>query len=362
MTITRVRLYSYQLPLVAPLVFLNSPIEFREGFLLQIEDNDWNVGLGECAPLPGYSRESLEHAGTELQRLARALKNAEIDDHFPLESAATITEIETSSSVRFAVESALVTLAAWKRAQPVATMFNEDFALDVPVNALLESRDIISSHLTQLSAGNCRAAKLKVGRQAVDKDIELVRFVREQLSPDVSLRLDANRLWTFDQASRFAGGIAGCEIEYIEEPLRDSSELPRFSKSYSGLPLAIDESTRDIAIDQIRTGDHFQAVVIKPTVVGGIARSFEIIRVCKLSEKKAVLGAAIESSVGLTMIANMAASLLDDTPIGLDTGRLFARDLVEPRLSISDYCVAIDPDNPTEFSLNSDLLHEVPLG
>lgn len=360
MTITGVRLYSYRLPLVAPLLFLNTPIEFRDGFLLQIEDSVGNLGYGECAPLPGYSRETIEQSELQLRRLAMHLKYAEIDT--PLDSADALFESDTSSSVRFAVESALITLAASQRAQPVAAMFNEDFALEVPVNALLESSEILPSRVEQLAGQNCRAVKVKVGRQEIDKDIELVRLVREHLSTEVTLRLDANRHWTFDQAIRFAEGIAGCDIEYIEEPLRDPSELPQLAQSCPGLLIALDESTRDIEVDEIHMEDYFRAVVIKPTVVGGIARSFEIIRACKQSGKRAVLGAAIESSVGLTMIANMASSLLDDIPIGLDTGRLFARDLIEPPLRISDYHVEINSSGPSNLSLNSDLMREVPLG
>ncbi len=362
MTISGVRLYSYRLPLVAPLTFLNTPIEFREGYLLQIEDAGGNLGYGECAPLIGYSSESLEQAGSELVRVARHLRNTEIDELNPLLTAQSVTEDEISSSVRFAVESAFVTLVAAKSGQPVATVFNEDFALDVFVNALLETTDNATASIARLNSSGCRAVKVKVGRRSVEDDLEYVRSIRAQLSHEISLRLDANQRWTFDQASRFAEGIAGCEIEYVEEPLRDPAELSHFACQYPRFPVALDETVRDLTDQSIADLAWCRAVVIKPTVIGGLERSLEVIRACKLSGKDAVLGAAIESSVGLTMIANLAASTLDETPIGLDTGRLFARDLVEPRLNISDYRVEIEPGGPARFEFNRDLMQEVPLG
>jgi O-succinylbenzoate synthase len=362
MTITRACVYAYRLPLVRPITFLHRPIEFREGFLLRVEDDSGNIGYGECAPLAGYSRESLELAETELTRIARHLRHTEINDLDPLASAAEILEHATCSSVTFAVESAFATLVASQQRRPVATLFNEDFLMEVPVNALLESAETAPDAISRLSSCSCTAVKLKVGRQAIEEDIALVKSIRAQLPEHISLRLDANRLWTFDQAGRFAEGVDGLDIEYVEEPLRDPSELPRFALVYPEFPVALDESVRDLTADDIANIDWCRAVVLKPTVMGGIARTFEIIDACKVSRKKAVLGAAIESSVGLTMIANMAASTLDDTPIGLDTGRLLARDLVERRLKISNYRIVIDPDCPTTFALNTDLVHEVMLG
>lgn len=361
MTITTVRLFSYRLPFLKPATFLSPPMTHREGYIIEVIDSDGHFSQGECAPLPGYSIESLATAGSQLQRIAKWIKRFEIDMAAPLESARQLCEDDCPSSVLFAVESAFAMLAASSRSVPAAGIFNEDFSLDVPVNALIESADDVRSRLSQLSSHYCKAAKLKVGRQSVESDIELVNVVREGLAPNIALRLDANRRWTFEEAAQFASGVAGCDIEYIEEPTGDRRELPRLSAEFPNLPIALDESVRDLSIDDIREGDYFSVVVIKPTVIGGIARSFEIVRACKQTGKKPVLGAAIESSVGLSMIAQMASSLIDETPIGLDTSRLFAQDLAEPPLQVIDYTVNIEPDVTLPFRLNHDLLTEVPL-
>ncbi len=362
MMIASVRLFSYRLPFLKPATFLSPPLTHREGYIIEVVDVEGHIGQGECAPLPGYSTESLATSGSQLQRIARRIRRFEIDMAAPLESARQLCEDDCASSVLFAVESAFAMLAASCRQIPVAGVFNEDFSLDVPVNALIESADDLRSRLSQLSSRNCKAAKLKVGRQSVEKDIELVKVVREELAPNIALRLDANCRWRFEEAAQFASGVASCDIEYIEEPVSDWSELRRLKTECPDLPIALDESVRDLSIEDIREGDYFSAVVIKPTVIGGIARSFEIVRACKKSGKKAVLGAAIESSVGLSMIAQMASSLLDEIPIGLDTGRLFARDLTDPPVQIVDYAVTIEPDVTAAFRLNHDLLSEVPLG
>ena len=46
-------------------------------------------------------------------------------------------------------------------------------------------------------AAGYEAVKLKVGRQALEDDIRLVREVRRVLGSGIALRLDANRAWSY---------------------------------------------------------------------------------------------------------------------------------------------------------------------
>lgn len=329
---------------------------------MAVTDKSGTTGYGECAPLPDYSRETMGEAKSELVDIARRLQNFDMADSAPLDMAAELCGESVASSVQFAVESALLSLAASEAGEPVAATLSPDFALSVPVNALIESNDNLSSRLAELAAHNCRAVKLKVGRLRLAEDIKTVKQTRDTLPPHITLRLDANRAWTLDQAVQFAQGIQHCRIEYIEEPLRESAELALLHEAAPNLPLAVDESVRDMDIDYFRRAAHFSAAVIKPTVVGGISRSLAIARACRRSGKKAVLGASIESSLGLLMIAQMAAALVQDVPIGLDTARLFSRDLITPSLKTVDFSVEIDRGSIHNCALNQDLIEEVSLG
>jgi O-succinylbenzoate synthase len=360
--IAKVQIWRYRLPFVKPLTFLGSPLAGREGFVLAVTGKSGTTGYGECAPLPGYSRESLSDALSQLEMVTKRLRTADITDSPFLEQAARLCEGVDAASVKFAVESALLSLGASLTDKPVAALLSADFALRVPVNALIESNENLTSRLAELAAHNCRAAKLKVGRRKLAEDIDTVRRVRDTLPPHIALRLDANRAWTMDEAVSFARGVQDCSIEYIEEPLRQSEDLPRLHAIMPNLPLAVDESVRDMSTEYIRAAEHFSAVVIKPTVIGGILRSLTIARACRQSGKKAVYGAAIESSLGLSMIAQIAATLIQDVPIGLDTARLFAVDLVTPSLAIENYEIDIRKLHANGYALNLNVLEEVSRG
>ena len=67
-------LYRYRLPLSQPLRFHDRQISVREGLLLKWE-NSW----GEIAPLPGFSKETLEEAEAEALLCLKGALNADCD-------------------------------------------------------------------------------------------------------------------------------------------------------------------------------------------------------------------------------------------------------------------------------------------
>ena len=65
--------------------------------------------------------------------------------------------------------------------------------------------------------------------------------VRASVGPAVALRADANRRWTLEQAVQFGQAAAGAGLQYIEEPVACTADLPEFHRR-TRLPLALDES------------------------------------------------------------------------------------------------------------------------
>ena len=82
----------------------------------------------------------------------------------------------------------------------------------------------------------------------------------------MELRLDANRAWSLSDALEFAHGIAGVQIEYLEEPLQNPAALPAFHE-HSGLSVALDETLLEQPPENFRDYRGVCAVVIKPTMV-----------------------------------------------------------------------------------------------
>jgi o-succinylbenzoate synthase len=360
--IVGVQLFSYSLPFVRPIAILGDVVTIREGYVLSVTDEFGETGWGEFAALPGQSAASATVSLLEFRTAAARLRGVRVHDDEPLDYLLGLTiPFDVPSSAVMGLESAVLTLLARRRNLRLASLISLRHSDYVAINSLIESTDRLESRVAEIIAEGTHTVKLKVGRQSVADDIELVNRVRRVLPPPVRLRLDANRRWSMDEAVEFARGIAETEIEYIEEPLTDFNQLEKLSRTAPHLPLAIDESVRSWSVEQIRTVGYLKAVVLKPSVIGGIRRTVELARVCRESGKTPVISSAIESSIGLSVLAHLSAALTPGMPSGLDTARLFGRDLISPPFPSGRSRVSLDELYPLRGVIDRSLLTEAPL-
>ena len=335
MRISGCRTFRYRLPLAEPLTLAGRVTHEREGALVRIETDSGAAGWGDVAPLPGFSRESLEDAETELAALGKLLGGAEIrsrggdPETWPEPEPAG----DASPSVRFGLETALASLSSQADGGTGAELPCFDGA--VPISGLLAGpRAQVLAHARRLRDAGWRAAKLKVGTRPVPEDIALCRAVRAVLGDGIALRLDANRSWDLEQAVTFGRGLAGAGIEYLEEPLGDPSRLADFHDA-TGIAAALDESLLEIRPEHLDRHPAVGAVVLKPTLLGGAGRAREwIARALELDIRPVVSG-CFESGVGTLALAELAwTSTGDAVPAGLDTYRWLDADVVRPRIPV----------------------------
>ncbi len=311
MTIT---LHPYVLPLTEPVVWGGVAQSERRGLLVRAETAAGAVGWGDAAPLPGFSRETLAETRDALERAIAG--DAAAGDASDLPSAA-----------RFGLDLALADAAARDAGRPLA--FAPDPDVTVPLAGLVLSGD--PAEAERLAAAGYRTVKLKVGRADVLTDAARVRAASAAVGPDVALRLDANRAWSPEDARRFADALAGVALDFIEEPLQDPAGLPALWLD-TGLPLALDET-----LQQTGGTEHVRgwatAVVLKPTLVGGIGAALAIAARAREVGARVVISAAFESGVGLRGLVALAAAT-GAHAAGLDTYRWLARDVLDPRLPL----------------------------
>lgn len=294
----------------------------REGLLLELVAENGESFWGEAAPLPGFSRESLEEASREL---ARAVEDLALESP-PRQRFAAVSASLASDypSVEFAVTAALASL-------------DDSDVLDpdrcVALCGLLSGeQEEILFDAARLRKGGYRAVKLKVGRRTVEEDAALVREVRGVLGGGVSLRLDANRAWPFEEAREFAGLVSGVELEFIEEPLQEPGRLRELSDA-TGLPIALDESLVEMTSEEAPGHDYARAFVLKPSVIGH-SRTVSLSSVARDLGAKAIISSSYESGVGMLGLARLAASF-GGGAAGLDTYRRFAEDVLSPPLDLA---------------------------
>jgi L-alanine-DL-glutamate epimerase-like enolase superfamily enzyme len=260
----------------------------RSGLWLRLIDDRGTSGVGEAAPLPGYS------SGDDIDRAQQCLHErlqGELSLPGNLESACQSLRVD-SPSANFAIETALFDLQAKRQGLRLSELLAETAVTLVPATHLIDRERPLEDSRTATQAG-FSTLKLKLGPENLLPAIEWARCASD-LWPRINLRLDANGTLTADQSATLLAGLAGKKLEFLEEPGAGWDELRA-----AGLPLAADESLQDGTAPPegiIR--------VLKPTALGGLLRCVELSR-----NADAVVSHTLEGPVGGATCAELALAI-----------------------------------------------------
>ena len=280
------QVYRWQIPMDAGVVLRERRLKTRDGFFVHLRQGE-REGWGEIAPLPGFSLETLDEAQAALMAWTYEWR----------EGAAPA--LPDMPSAAFGISCALAELdgslpdAANYRAAPLCTGDPDELF------ALLSAMP------------GEKVAKIKVGLY------------------EAVLRLDANRAWTPLRAQQFAKYVNPAyrsRIAFLEEPCKTRDDSRAFARE-TGIAIAWDESLRE-ADFAFAAEPGVRAVVIKPTLTGSLDKVREQVAAAHAAGLTAVISSSIESSLGLTQLARIAAWLTPDTVPGLDTLNLMQAQLI----------------------------------
>lgn len=344
-TITNMTAEPYALPLTAPIDLGGTTIAERRGIVVTAivdgPDGTQAVGLGDIAPLPAFSTESVTEAhaavdGVRDQLVGMSFRPSTIRD-WAISFGSIVKHAPTS--VQFGIEQALLFAAARSAGVSPTSFLSETPRDTVSLNALL-----VGTPTEILDAADgvrqFSAVKVKVGRHDVQAEAQCIRGLSERWEGAVSIRLDANRAWSVEEANMFAEGLRGVEIEYLEEPLHDASQLEAWAEA-TGIPVALDETTREKTLAELARQTFASALIVKPTLIG-FSNTLALADAMTPAGVDVVISSAYESGVGLAGLAVLAAAIGNaDTPAGLDTYRRLASDVVQPRLDIGGPVVRV---------------------
>jgi O-succinylbenzoate synthase len=222
----------------------------------------------------------------------------------------------------------------------------------IRVNATLPAVDASAAAAVLARFPGCRTVKVKVAEagQALSEDVARVSAARDYLGPDGRIRVDANGGWNVDEAEHGIHALAEFDLEYVEQPCATVDELAQIRKrvKYMGIPVAADESVRKaedpVAVARAKAAD---ILVIKAQPLGGIEHALAIVAEAGLP---VVISSALDTSIGLSMGAYLAASIPGGLAYdcGLGTAALLAADVTESPLLPTDGAIDVRRIIPSE--------------
>jgi o-succinylbenzoate synthase len=290
---------------------------------------DGAEGWGECAP-PIHLDTDPEAMAAEVRALVAGLD--EQDDGF----LATLDARAPHMRFRCGIASAWLSARAAARNLSLSTLVAQGAGLPppattVPINGLVTEKTPgeAATRAAALVAEGFHTIKVKCWD---DRKADLTRVAAiRAAAPDVVLRLDANESWNPAWVREHMAALAIHRIAYVEQPVpstRPLAEIAAFRAS-SPIPVALDESTTDpdslAAIIAHRAADH---VILKTQRAGGPDRAARMIQVARAAGMGVTVTQSLESAVGVTVAAHVAAMLPKPIPdCGLAMGRFLARDV-----------------------------------
>jgi L-alanine-DL-glutamate epimerase-like enolase superfamily enzyme len=286
-----------------PFVIARGGYAAHENVVVRIVDKDGIEGLGEAAPNRYYG-ESIATVAAALEQFAPVLGSADSWSLEAIEVSLNRT-LRGNNSAKSAISAALHDIIGRRVGVPVHRLWGLDasdagessFTIGIADNDGLRQR--------VADAAQYPILKVKLG---TDRDTEIVRIVRDA-APDKRLRVDANAAWAPAHAVRMIDFLADNGVEFVEQPCaqHDIDGL-RFVRSKSKLPIIADESCL-VATDVPRLAGAVDGVNLKLAKCGSLREAMRIVHVARAFGMSVMAGCMIESSLGISAVAQLAPLL-----------------------------------------------------
>ena len=347
MKIQEINTYTVQLPLTYTLTVAYSSKSVKEIVFVEILTDDGLKGYGEASP-------SIPVTGENSMTVRAAVEHfkSHLIGRDPLEFKTLINEIDRSivhnSSAKAGIDIALHDLVAQYYRIPLKLLFGGQ-CRDKVVTSLTAWIGTISETTERVKAlleRGAKVIKLKVGLD-LDQDIERVKTIRDVCGYDFRLRTDANQGYTPKQAVTFLEKTEPYCIEFMEQPTVrwDISGL-KYVTQHSPIPIMADEAIHAPS-DVIRLikEEACDLINIKVMKAGGLLRASEIATIAQSAGIGCMLGAMVETKIGMGAATHLAYSHPNILYADLDGHVYLAEDPTLDGVETVDGCNYVS-DNP----------------
>jgi L-alanine-DL-glutamate epimerase-like enolase superfamily enzyme len=288
---------TYRLKCTHPFGISRSSFDYYNRIFIYLEQ-DSLIGRGEVAPSERYSEsipQILERLKTEII-LPKVVTN--IDEVIEIFNRFT----SSIKSLRAACINALFDWWTQMNNISLHEYFNYDGNIKNPTSFTIAIGDFDELAQKIEEANEYKILKVKLG---TDKDKEIISTIRK--FTDKSIRVDANEGWDLDTAIEMSKWLAENNVELIEQPLHANDlDIMVELKKQSLLPLIADENCHTSAdIENLVKG--FDGINIKLAKCGGIDEASKMIKIAKINNLKIMFGCMVESSIGITALAQFAS-------------------------------------------------------
>ena len=332
MKIKEIQIGKVSIPLKKPFKTALRQVNSAEDIIIRVVADSGEVGFGNAPPtavITGDSQDSVVSAIRDT--LGPKIIGMDVENLEGILSALE-TGMLHNHSAKAALDIAVHDLFGKRFGLPLYQLFGgyrQVMETDLTIS-LNEPDEMVRDSLEAVADGYT-AIKIKVGNDPA-LDIQRVQAIRAAVGPSVKIRLDANQGWGPKDAVRTIRRFEaeGLDIELVEQPVK--------AHDFEGLKYVTEHVETDIMADEAAFGPYevfrllsmraCDLINIKLMKAGGLRNAAKIAAFAETMEIGCMMGCMLESKVGITAAACLAAGKKIVTRADLDAAVLLAEDPV----------------------------------
>ncbi len=292
----------------------------KETWFLILEENG-KKGIGECGILRTLSADDRPDYEEKLKWVC---------DNIHLGKEKLWESLLEFPSLQFGAEMAFQSLQSETPFLLFPSAFTEG-KKNIPINGLVWMGEpaFMKQQIEEKLAQGFNCIKLKIGAIYFEKELELLRFIRQNYDAStIEIRVDANGGFTSNEALFKLNQLSGFELHSIEQPIQKNQHdsMAELCKR-TPFPIALDEEL--IGVFNLAEKEELlrkikpQYIILKPSLIGGFRGSKEWISLAEKYDIGWWITSALESNIGLNAIAQWTFLQQNPMPQGLGTGGLY---------------------------------------
>lgn len=310
-------------------------------YIIKLQDQE-NADLkvyGEVPYFQGLSKEPLEIVESKLKDLCKITNYKEI------------TEESGLSSLDFGIQQIRNAIKNYETGFCFPSPFTQN-STTITINGLIwmgAFSEMYKRVLKKIEDG-FTCIKLKIGAINWDDEILLIKKLRDIGGENLTIRVDANGAFSVEECMYRLDTLSRYNIHSIEQPIQAGNykEMKKICES-SPIPVALDEDLVGLPVNEQREEllNYIKPayLILKPALCFGFNGASDWIKRAERNNIGWWITSALESTIGLTAIAEYTGALNPNVPQGLGTGNLYYNNFLSPLRLLNDKLEFVGPSH-----------------
>ena len=304
-------------------IALDAGSNISQRVYLKIITDEGIYGLGESTPYPPVTAETIDGVIAAIEFMKPALLGADPTDIATIHQIMDRTILHNCSA-KAAIDIACYDIMGKKAGLPVHKLLGATKdTLQTDITIGIDSVEKMVAEAVERVSEGFRILKIKCGIDP-QKDIEVLKKIREAVGEEIDLRIDANQGYDKETALYVLNEMVKVNLTEAEQPLPfwDVHGMAEVNK-LSPIPIMADESVHTPVQAEIACQhDACKIVNIKLMKCGGIYPALQIADIAKKYGKSCLVGCFSESKLAISAAA--AVVLAKDNVESADLDSFFS--------------------------------------